>query len=110
VVSASTQTVNRSTGCWRSTSIAKGWLEELIKAFPLLVRRRALRASNKTFTPAACVRSLQRRVLRLGFLQDGDVGVGVFPEGEEILVGEFGFRRVTREGIRAGESEVRQRA
>ena len=23
----------------------------------------------------------------LGFLQDGDVGVGVFPEGEEILVG-----------------------
>jgi hypothetical protein len=28
--------------------------------------------------------SLQLRVLRLGFLQDGDVGVGVFPEGEEI--------------------------
>ena len=24
-------------------------------------------------------------VLRLGFLQDGDVGVGVFPEGEEAL-------------------------
>src|SRR2546427_4140743 len=30
---------------------------------------------------------LQRRVLRLGFVQDGDVGVGVFPEPEEILVG-----------------------
>ncbi len=30
---------------------------------------------------------LQLRVLRLGFLQDGDVGVGVFPEREEILVG-----------------------
>jgi|ERR1017187_9926445 hypothetical protein len=30
---------------------------------------------------------LQLRVLRLGFLQDGDVGVGVFPEGEEIIVG-----------------------
>src|ERR1700676_814827 len=27
---------------------------------------------------------LQLRVLRLGFLQDGNVGVGVFPEGEEI--------------------------
>jgi len=27
-------------------------------------------------------RLLQLRVLRLGFLQDGDVGVGVFPEGE----------------------------
>jgi len=30
---------------------------------------------------------LQLRVLRLGLLQDGDVGVGVFPEREEILVG-----------------------
>ena len=30
--------------------------------------------------------SLQLRVLRLGFLQDGDVGVGVFPEGEESLL------------------------
>ena len=32
-------------------------------------------------------RLLQLRVLRFGFLQDGDVGVGVFPEGEEIFVG-----------------------
>ena len=31
-------------------------------------------------------RLLQLRVLRLGFFQDGDVGVGVFPEGEEVLV------------------------
>jgi hypothetical protein len=30
--------------------------------------------------------SLQFRVLRLGLLQDGDVGVGVFPEREEIFV------------------------
>jgi len=34
---------------------------------------------------------LQLRELRLGFLQDGDVGIGVFPEGEEILVGSFRF-------------------
>ena len=34
---------------------------------------------------------LQLRVLRLGLLQDGDVGVGVFPEGEEILVGGTRF-------------------
>ena len=27
---------------------------------------------------------LQLRVLRLGFLQDGDVGIGVFPEREEV--------------------------
>jgi len=43
---------------------------------------------------------LQLRVLRLGFLQDGDVGVGVFPEGEEIFVG--GERpNAGRIGIRA---------
>ncbi len=35
--------------------------------------RAALRASNKTSTPAACVRSLKLRVLRFGFLEDGDV-------------------------------------
>jgi hypothetical protein len=29
--------------------------------------------------------SLQLRVLRLGLLQDGDVGIGVFPDGEEVL-------------------------
>ena len=29
---------------------------------------------------------LQLRVLRFGFLQDGDIGVGVFPQREEILV------------------------
>jgi len=30
---------------------------------------------------------LQLRVLRFGLLQDGDVGVGVFPESEEVVVG-----------------------
>jgi hypothetical protein len=30
--------------------------------------------------------SLQLRVLRRGFLQDKDVGVGVFPEREEVFV------------------------
>jgi hypothetical protein len=34
---------------------------------------------------------LQLRVLGLGLLQDGNVGVGVFPEGEKILVGSAGF-------------------
>jgi hypothetical protein len=33
---------------------------------------------------------LQLRVLGLRFFQDGDVGVGVFPEGEEIFVGGEG--------------------
>ena len=38
---------------------------------------------------------MQLRVLGFGLLQDADVGVGVFPEGEEIFVGG--------EGASAGE-------
>jgi len=34
---------------------------------------------------------LQPCVFRLGFLQDGDVGVGIFPEGEEIPIGASGL-------------------
>ena len=34
-----------------------------------------------------CAALLQLRVLGFGFFQDGDVGVGVFPEREEIFVG-----------------------
>ena len=33
-------------------------------------------------SPAACVRSLQLRVLGFGLLQDGNVGLAVFPEDE----------------------------
>src|ERR1700732_1754461 len=33
------------------------------------------------------LRLFQLRVLRFRFLQDGDVGVGAFPEGEKIFVG-----------------------
>jgi hypothetical protein len=60
---------------------------------------------------------LQLRVLRLGFFQDGDVGVGVFPEREEIFVsregadaGSIGIRtlRSSRlQGIGAGQSQMR---
>ena len=52
--------------------------------------------------------SLQLRVLRLGFLQDGDVGVGVFPERQEILIGGFRFSGIAREGIATGEAEMRK--
>jgi hypothetical protein len=33
---------------------------------------------------------LQLRVFQFGLLQDGDVGIGVFPEGEEVFVGGEG--------------------
>src|SRR5712691_11007242 len=43
------------------------------------------------------------RILRLGFLQDGDVGVGVFPECEEIFVGG---ERPSARSISIGACEV----
>src|ERR1017187_266235 len=42
---------------------------------------------------------LQLRVLRLGFFQDGDVGVGVFPERQEILICSLGFGGVACERV-----------
>ena len=63
---------------------------------------------------------LQFCILRLGFLQRGDVRVGVFPECEEVFVrGEspnarricVGARRVFRlQRIRTRHAEARQRA
>jgi hypothetical protein len=48
-------------------------------------------------------------VLRLSLLQDGDIGVGVFPEREEILIGGAGFGRVALQGVSARQSQPGQR-
>jgi hypothetical protein len=45
---------------------------------------------------------LQPCVLRLGSLQDWDVGVGVFPEGEEVLISPFSFIAIAGEDVGAG--------
>src|ERR1022692_2986859 len=65
-------------------------------------------------------RLLQLRVLCLGFFQDGDVGVGVFPEGEKIFVGGegadasgIGIRSVRSSclhSVRTSHSQMRQRS
>jgi hypothetical protein len=47
-------------------------------------------------------------VFRLGLLQEGDVGVSVFPEREEILICGMGLGGVALHDIGAGEAEVRQ--
>jgi hypothetical protein len=52
--------------------------------------------------------SAQFRVLGLGLLKDGDVGVGVFPEREEILISGAGFGGVALQGIGASEAEMRK--
>jgi hypothetical protein len=53
-------------------------------------------------------RLLQLRVLRFGFLQDGDVGVGVFPEREEILISGARPGRITHKRQSPPEPEFRQ--
>ena len=61
--------------------------------------RMACQPKTKAGRPAR-VALLQLSVLRLGFLQDGDVGVGVFPEREEILISAASFGGVAGLGIR----------
>jgi hypothetical protein len=61
---------------------------------------------------------LQLRVLGFSFFQDGDIGIGVFPEGEEIFVrreradaGGVGIRRLQLrrlQGIGASHSQMSQ--
>ena len=51
---------------------------------------------------------LQLSVLSFGLLVDGDVGVGVFPEGEEVLICSFCLRGIALHGISAGELQASQ--
>jgi hypothetical protein len=51
-------------------------------------------------------RLLQLRILCLCLFEDGDVGIGVFPEREEILIGGTGFDRVALHGIGTGQTEA----
>src|ERR1700733_15635743 len=50
---------------------------------------------------------LQLRVFRLSSNEDGDVGVGVFPEREEILIGSTRFDVVARQGIGPAQLKMR---
>ena len=67
---------------------------------------------------------LRLRELGLGLLKDGDVGIGVFPEREEVLVrgecpdaGAMGIRALPLslkssrvQGIRPSHAQIRQRS
>ena len=59
-------------------------------------------------TLRAWLRLMQLRVLRFGLFQDRDVWIGVLPDGEELLVGNFCFRRFTSHRISAADLKVRQ--
>ena len=51
----------------------------------------------------------QAGVFGTGFFQDGDVGVGILPEREEILISDAALGGVAFERIRAGQAELRER-
>jgi hypothetical protein len=48
---------------------------------------------------------LQLRVFHFCFLQDGDVGIGVFPEREEVLILTAGFCRIA--GLNIGTCKAK---
>src|ERR1039457_2554251 len=53
---------------------------------------------------------LQPRVLGFGCLQDGDVGVGVFPEAEEVFIGGERLVLVALHGVSASKTEASKSA
>ena len=50
----------------------------------------------------------QLRVLHLGFLKDGNAGVGIFPEREEVLIRSPGFGRISRNNVGPSQPQMRQ--
>jgi hypothetical protein len=54
----------------------------LVRAFPVFRHDYRARLGKGSIS----MDSLQLRVLGFGLVQDGDVGVGVFPERQEILI------------------------
>src|SRR5207249_10728213 len=73
------------------------------RKFPPVLQR-TLRSTG----PRKDAELLQLPVLYLGFLQDGDVGVGVFPEREEILVRALRFGGVACHRVGTSELKTRQ--
>ena len=46
--------------------------------------------------------------LGLGLVDAGEVGVGVFPEREEVVIGGLRFDHIALQGVGAGEAEMGQ--
>src|ERR1022692_4155383 len=66
--------------------------------------------SERRGSPVSVYRRFQLRVLRLGFFLDGDVGVGVLPEREEVLICSLCFCCVALQGVGATKLQKRESA
>src|SRR5271169_975625 len=58
----------------------------------------------------SCSKLFQLRVLGFRSDEDGNIGVGVLPKREEILIRSFGPGLVARQNKRSPELQIRQRA
>jgi hypothetical protein len=67
------------------------------------------KSEGETVVTTAWIRLLQLRVLCFRFLQDGDVGVGVFPDIEEILIRCPSLGGGASQRIRSPKLQTRQR-
>src|SRR5579862_3086854 len=85
----------------RRLSVVEG-VVSIAVARPVYSVRRELTCTDRGYRS----RSLKLGVLCPGLFQDGNVGVGVLPQGEEILIGGAGFVGVALQRIRAGEAEM----
>jgi len=64
----------------------------------------------QTLSTQILYKLLQLRVLGLGLFQNGDVGVGVFPEREEVLISRLCFDRAALHRVGATELEMSEYA
>src|ERR1700740_2162077 len=52
---------------------------------------------------------LQLAVFRPSFIEDGNVGISILPQGKEILIRSFGFRRIPRHGVGTAQAQLGER-
>src|SRR5258708_769460 len=62
--------------------------------------------SPKSVAPGQGKELLQLSVFGLGGDEDGDVGVGVFPQREEVLIGPARLRCIALQRVSAGEAKL----
>jgi hypothetical protein len=103
----------RGKAIWRESDITEKMasLENADEGETDTKTRRAGPAMNLLTLLGSCLQSLsvlvQLGVFRLGLLENRDVGVGVFPKSEEILVGCLCLGLISRQGVRSAQLQSR---
>src|SRR5580700_7695681 len=75
-------------------------------SFPFRANTRLSRNVSPNLQLAEQPQSLELRILRLGLFQYWNVWVGVFPDGEEILIGGFCLGLISRQRVSPAQPEM----